>query len=252
MNKHPAKQGYLLCTEHRSGSTLLCELLQSTGQLGNPDEYLKDHKFCFDLERDPALFRSVLESATTDNGIYGIKVFGQQFDVSAKARWIDQLPNLHFIHLVRGDILGQAISFVKALQTDQYWSRTDLPVQPQYDRRAIARQLSRAAENQARWRCYFARNGIRPLLLTYEDIVSDPQDAINDVAAHIGLAERFEIRAEACDLKIQRDETSEMWRERFLREAGDIHYLDHSLGPMRIWLRRRARDVWYFKQKLRS
>lgn len=251
MGQLSAKRGYLLCTEHRSGSTLLCELLQSTGKLGCPDEYLKDHKLCFKLERDPTLFEDILSRATSTNGVYGIKVFGQQFDVSAKARWIEHLPSLQFIHLERTDILGQAISFVKATQTDQYWSRSNQKRKPVYDRRAIERHLVRAAENQARWRCYFARNGINPLLITYEQLVTDPQGSVEAVARHIGIDEPVLIAQRGDPLAIQRDETSRHWRDRFLAEAADRSYLDHFSGPARIWLRRRARDAWYLKQKMR-
>src|SRR5215213_3769543 len=40
VSKHPT-HSYLICTTPRSGSTLLCELLEGTGVAGRPDEYFQ-------------------------------------------------------------------------------------------------------------------------------------------------------------------------------------------------------------------
>ena len=243
MSEAEPERGYLICSEHRSGSTLLCELLASTSRLGNPDEFLRHTEFAARFEREPALRDEVLRQATSANGVFGLKLFSQQFDVTSKARWIERLPNLRFIHLERQDLLGQAISLVKALQTDQYFASQAASSAPRYDRKAIARHMARIAEGQARWRCYFARNGIIPLWLSYERIVADPTAAVTAVAAHVGVDEQVIPDPSRLNVAVQRDELSEEWRTRFIAETGDMAYLDHRFGRPRIWLRRFARDV---------
>lgn len=238
-------RGYVICSEHRSGSTFLCELLTSAGLLGRPDEFFRSPEFCVRVEQDPDLLANILRQATTPNGVYGLKVFSNQFDMTMKARWVSRLPNLHFIHLERRDLLGQAISYVKAIQTKRYWSEHAPCGEPRYDRRAIARHLARIADGQARWRRYFARNGIRPLWLIHEDIVADPQGAVDAVAAHLGVGEPTDIDHSFVRAGIMADAVSDQWRSRFVAEAADLDYLDVGFGKSRLWLRRRARDAWY-------
>ncbi|MGQ0559749.1 MAG: Stf0 family sulfotransferase [Sphingosinicella sp.] len=242
---HPPRRGYAICSEHRSGSTLLCRLLTSTGKLGHPEEYFRDSRLCVRIERNPALLDEIVGEASTANGIYGLKVFTQQFDVTARARWTDRLPGLHFVHLDRRDLLGQAISLVRALQTGQYFPHEPRRGEPRYDRKEIARQLARSAAGQMRWRRYFARNGIEPLWLIHEEVVARPQMAADAVAAHVGLLEPVPIDRAQADCGRMRDEQSDEWRARFIGEMQDRSFLDHRLGRPRIWLRRLARDLWY-------
>ena len=239
----PFPRGYAICSEHRSGSTLLCRLLASTGKLGRPDEFFRHTEFSHRLEREPALLAEVRARASTPNGVYGIKLFTQQFDVTAKARWTERLPGLFFVHLERRDLLGQAISLARALQTEQYVAEEASRREPRYDRRLIARHLGRIADGHARWRRFFARNGIEPVWLVYEELVADPQAAVDAIARRAMLREPAPIAPGVLGMAVQRDRLSEEWRARFVAKAGDLGYLDHPLGRSRVWLRRLARDV---------
>lgn len=243
-------RGYVICSEHRSGSTLLCQLLASTGQLGQPGEFFSDPLFGFRIERDRSLLEKVVKEATSANGVFGLKVFSQQFDTTSKAGWAARLPNLRFVHLERRDLLGQAISLVQALQTGRFLASQPGRSEPRYDRRLIARHIARIAESHARWRSYFARNGIQPLWLIYEEVVADPQRAVSAIAAHIGLEGEITVDCSSVNVTVQRGAISDEWRARFIAEAGNLNYLDHRLGQGRIWLRRLARDAWHLKHRL--
>lgn len=101
---------YLICATQRSGSTLLCELLQATGVAGVPDEYFESLRST-GLPRqprqylqDPAVrdiadrlapldpgrverpgefenwFRYVLQRGTGQNGVFGAKMMWNYFD----------------------------------------------------------------------------------------------------------------------------------------------------------------------------
>jgi LPS sulfotransferase NodH len=238
-----AERGYVICSEHRSGSTLLCQWLASTGMLGYPAEAFAKTESAIAIERDPGQFSSIMQRATTPNGVYGFKLFSQQFDTTMKARWLQLLPAPCFIHLERRDLLGQAISFVRAMQTHQYLAHEQPQALSRYDARAIHRQLRRLAEAQSRWRLYFARNGIPVLWLVYEDMVRDPQATIRTIAERLGVQGSPTINPALVKVAVQRDATSLEWRNRFIAETANPGYLDHPLGMSRIWLRRRARDV---------
>jgi trehalose 2-sulfotransferase len=223
------RRGYAICAEARSGSIFFSRILQSTGILGVPWEWFHDPVLVRALEADPRQFDALVDSSATPNGVYALKVFSPHFELARKLRWAERLPNLHFVHLERSDLLGQAISLARALQTGQYKADQAALGEARYDRRAIADCLARLAYGRARWHCWFARNGLDPLRLAYEDIVEDPQRAVARVAAHIGLGEEPRADLAKVDLPVQRDSVSEEWRGRFVRESGDLAYLDGGL-----------------------
>jgi len=244
-------KGYAICGDHRSGSTYLCQLLASTGVLGRPKEVFSDPAVALEVERDPAALDRLVATLSTPNGVYGLKVFTQQFDVSMKSGWPRRLPGLRFVHLQRRDLLGQAMSFVRSIQTDQYRSSEEARAEPAYDGAAIAGHLARLADNEARWRRYFARNGLEPLWLTYETLADDPAAAVAAVAAHVGCGEAAVPDLDRVTVSVQRDEASEEWRARFVAEHGDLNILDHRRGQWRVWLRRLARDLRYLQRTRR-
>jgi LPS sulfotransferase NodH len=242
------RKGYVICGDHRSGSTYLCQLLESTGVLGRPKEVFSNPAAAIEVERNPAALARLVAERSTPNGIYGLKVFTQQFDVTMKSGWPERLPGLRFIHLQRRDLLGQAMSFVRSIQTDRFRSTEKARAEPHYDSVAIAGHLARLADNEARWRRYFARNGLEPLWLTYEGLVADPAAAVAAVAAYVGCGEAAVPDLAAVTVAVQRDEASDEWRRRFVAECGDLNYLDHRHGQFRVWLRRLARDLRYFRR----
>ena len=87
----------------------------------------------------------------------------------------------------------------------------------------------------ARWRAFFARNGLAPLLLTYERVADDPLSAITAIAARLDPDGKIEIDRTKVSLKIQRDAETLAWRERFVREHGDPGYLDRPRPPSPFW-----------------
>lgn len=217
------QHGYAICTAPRSGSNLLCQYLTSTGVLGRPLEYFNwqgrrgNEDPCYPV--DPAQqVRMILTRGTTDNGVYGVKLFWYQHaDTSAVLDWTRALPNLSFVYLERRDRLAQAISWVRALQTSQYRSTHPLNGEPAYDADMIRVRLRHLDVEYAQWPAFFSRHDVSPLRLVYEDFVGDPQRAIDDVAGMLGIPPR-PIAPEGIDLAIQRDVLNDEWRTRFLRE----------------------------------
>jgi trehalose 2-sulfotransferase len=223
-------RGYAICTEPRSGSVFLCRLLRSTGVLGKPTEYFNADAVRgvrggpVDYPPDPeAQLAEIPRLGSTPNGVYGLKIFSQQFDLVKSTRWAERLPSLAFIHLERRDLLGQALSHARAVQTQQWVSSHATNAEATYDRDLINNALALAAREQARWRYYFARNGIAALSLVYEDIVQAPQETVEAVGRLVGLTETPKVDLDQLgDLTIQRDALNDEWRARFLAEARDL------------------------------
>src|SRR5262245_17621088 len=176
-----ALRGYVICTVPRAGSNFFGQLLSSTGVLGHPLEYfngpgrreLTDPSYPDDPREQ---VERILTMGRTPNGIYGVKLFAPQFREVEDRIWLSRdLPNLHFIFLRRQDVLGQAISWARALQTQQYRATQSPRGDASYDRALILEQIRQIVVEYSQWSAYFARTGISPLEIRYEDLLDDPR-----------------------------------------------------------------------------
>jgi len=227
-----ADRGYAICTSPRSGSNLLGQYLSSTGVLGHPLEYFNGPARRTlgypDYPDDPQQqIDLILSEGATPNGIYGVKIFPEQFDqVEKSIPWTRRLPNLALVLLKRRDLLGQAISAVRAAQTSQWRSTTVAQGVAHYDGAQIYARLQGAARDYARWDVFFARKAIAPTTVVYEDMLADPQAAVDRVAELFGLRGDARMAGERVDLVMQRDAVTEDWRARFLDQYGGRGELD--------------------------
>jgi trehalose 2-sulfotransferase len=226
-------RGYAVCTSARSGSNWFCMLLSSTGLLGYPREYFNfAGRRQFDDPNYPTetanQFDRILTTGATPNGVYGFKIFPHHHDAFAQNyAWTKLLPNLKFIWLKRGDVLGQALSSARSIQTGQFRSTLQASGVASYDPILIKTRLTTTVKEQARWSLFFFRTGIKPLEITYEDVEANPQAAVDQVADMIGIEERPPINLSIIELHPQRDRITEEWRARFLREEGSPDVLDN-------------------------
>jgi trehalose 2-sulfotransferase len=234
LNKSPStasiRLSIVVTCEERTGSEWLCQLMAATGQLGHPSEYFNSNwfrKFIPDYPEDVAgEIRVAHRVGVSRNGIFSLKLHPWHFDkiMTAGHDLTDAIPNAVFIRLSRRDHLGQAISMMRARQTGryhEYWRSRD---SERYDTNELERVLVEIISSSARWTRYFARNGIEPLQIYYEDFCADPLGTVQQIGRLVGV----EVADLAVDrqLKLQRDDVSVAWRRRFLREAGDLNRFD--------------------------
>jgi len=225
-------RGYAICTSGRSGSNLFCQYLSSTGVLGHPLEYFNGagrRLLGFpDYPDEPdEQIECVLTFGTGANGIYGLKLFPEQLArVARSVRWTEQLPGLRFVLLERRDLVAQSVSWLRAEQTNRWRAGMAAQAPEVYDAGRILDLLRRAARDNARWRVFFARNDISPVIVAYEDLVASPQACVDRIARLFGLEGRAPIDASKVDLTIQRDALSAEWTARFIAEQRNLDELD--------------------------
>ena len=240
------QRGYAICTQPRSGSNLLCQVLSSTDQLGYPLEYFngpgRRALGLPDFPDAPELqIEAILRLGATPNGVYAVKLFASQFAAfSRRLRWMDLLPNLHFVYLSRDDLLGQAISWARALQTGQYRSMQPAKRLAVYDAGLIRSQLMAIVRERAQWEAFFARTGIEPLRIVYERFLEDRLSYV-DLVAKLMDVENPVVDRRRVDLAIQRDAVTEEWARRFRAENGDPNVLD-DLCPNLTWTGKEIRS----------
>lgn len=218
---------YLICTTPRSGSNLLCEQLESTGILGRPREYFNGAgRRAIDDPEYPdapeAQVRRALDRGVTANGVFGVKLFASQMPHAlASETFVSLLDRAKFLYLRRDDLLGQAISLVRAQQSGQFRASQKSTGPVRYNARAIERALEDLATQDAAWRAYFHRCAIAPIETTYDAVVCSPREIVDRLARELGLVETAAVRSEAITLLPQSDAISQEWRRQFIADHGD-------------------------------
>jgi trehalose 2-sulfotransferase len=242
------KLGYLICTTPRSGSTYLCDLLRTTGQLGNPHEYFS----AWMMQRlgRPHRYGSVAEHmefvrthGCTPNGIFAAKIFRYNMEVLSPAAVMAAMGHPPILFLERMDLVGQAISFARSAVTRAFRAGESDAKIPTYDPVVIRGYLEMLIRDNAAWRLWFARQGITPLHVVYEDLVVEPQAVVDRIARRMGVAESVIIDPAALRLRVQRDELNAEWRERFLAAKPDIPAIIDLRSEARVTFDRRLTKV---------
>jgi LPS sulfotransferase NodH len=216
-------RGYVVMTYARSGGTWFAQLLGSTGALGRPEDWFNGQGYrdrgVTDYPLDRAGQRAMMLSrGMTGNGVFGVKLSPQRLDELWPSRWAADFPERRFIHLIRRDRLGRALSDVKAQQTRQFRASTAARGEPRYSAAMIRDTILAQAVSEARVQQYFALNDITPLEIAYEDLLADVPAVLTRVAAFLDVSGSIRPDTEKVDLTIQRDATNEAWRTRFVAE----------------------------------
>ena len=205
---------YLVCATPRSGSTLLCGLLASSGAAGHPASYfdprgMQEHADRWGIDRpshgriDDVYVRAALNAGRTPNGVFGGRVMAETLptlidDLAAASQssvtdldlLAAQLGRLRFVHLRRGDVVAQAVSWARSLQT-HFWHPGEAIApgaqDPHYDEQLISELVARIETLEAGWARWFAGQGIVPYEVTYEELAADPPGTASKVLNWLGL-----------------------------------------------------------------
>ena len=240
---------YIICTSPRSGSTLLCKLLQAVPGAGRPDSHfhqpsleawLEDYglnraDFTDRKAALQAVFRSARSRGTGDGGVFGLRMQGRSFPffrdqlgllqpepTGDRARIEAAFGRTLFIHLTREDKLDQAISFIRAEQSGLWHRAADgselerlsEPQPPRYDADAIAAERDEFTRMDAAWTDWFAAEAISPLRLTYAELAAAPYPLLNRVLVALGLEAR-PLEGETPPVAKLADEINRDWAKRF-------------------------------------
>lgn len=232
----PPKLSYLICTAPRTGSTLLTDALFDTGVAGRPREYFDENFDQLWVDRlgitsDADYFDKVLKEGSTPNGVFGLKTFWFQLEYLvaklARARGVDRpdfgllddlLPGLRYIFLMRRDKVRQAISYLKADQTQIWWNipgapgtRTTPESEPSFDFAEIDRRVNFLTELDASWRHYFESRNVVPLTLFYEDFAEALEPVVHSSLEYLGIPIPEGLVVRKPRMLKQSDEVSESW-----------------------------------------
>ena len=245
---------YVICTSPRSGSTLLCKLLAATGVAGKPESYffrpsIEDWLTRLDITPDAeaterqildTVFRAAVRKGRDGTGLFGLRQQGHSFeflrsrlavlypDEATDARRFQQaFGTTLFIHLTRPDKIGQAVSYLKAEQTGLWHIAPDGSElerltphrEPLYDGERLRACVETMTSYDHGWKTWFAREGIEPFRVLYDDLSANPAETLRRVLGRLGLDPA---RADGVTPGVQKlaDGTNEAWVARFRTEQG--------------------------------
>lgn len=204
---------YLLCGTPRTGSTLLCNLLTSTGVAGRPESYFREpdqhawaERFGVPVAEDGsfdyrAFTAGALRAGTTPNGVFAARIMwgtmGLLIDGLDPGRrrlrdldvLVDVFGPLRLVHLRRDDVVSQAVSWARAEQTG-YWHHGDATAsaEPRLDLDQINALVSTIHDHNAAWHSWFTAQEADPLVVTYENLIADPGHAVLRILRSVGVA----------------------------------------------------------------
>lgn len=247
---------YIICATPRTGSTLLCDLLASTGKTGSPDSFFSGRFMPSwadqwgvtpaDVLGEPrfskAYLMAAIEAGKGASSMFGLRLMRDSVDeldalidrvypgfLAGKVRHEKAFGTVRYIHLFRGDKLAQAVSLVKAEQTGLWHvapdgseiERMGPPGEPAYDFDRLHREIEKLESDDLAWSSWFSAQGISPLRINYEDLSTDPASALMRICGDLGVAapDRANIRPGVAKLA---DAVSRQWLDQYRHDAGLI------------------------------
>jgi LPS sulfotransferase NodH len=209
-----ARRKVVLCSSPRTGSYLLCEAMRRAG-VGVPHEYFNPPTMRVLARRwslrmpervkPPAWWRlgrarnlaaledylTALTRIRTRNAIFATKLQHWQYErLLDNATGAAFLSGARYLYLYREDLLGQAISFRLAEATGKWGidgvaTTSAKRANDLLDAAALDRAIAMIRAEEKGWKRFFARESIRPRVLSYEALREDPLGAASRLASDL-------------------------------------------------------------------
>jgi LPS sulfotransferase NodH len=126
-----------------------------------------------------------------------------------------------YVHVYRPDVVSQAVSFWRAVQTQAWQGRPD-PARDSrvvYHAGAIDHIVRMLQEQENSWRNWFAEQHIKPIEVAYPVLWRNLTAIVGTILEELGLDRR---RAPDPVLQRQADERSDEWVDRYRAEAQQL------------------------------
>lgn len=219
---------FVVATNHRSGSTLLCNYLIKL-KVGCPREYFHRQQVkVIPITTGIDKHFKKLVGRTSVNDIFGMKIHWSDMKLAKNMQ--DSISNNfdYFISLRRKNVIKQAISHLMGDQRDQ-WILYDKKLLNndilEYSHKEILRRRNGIMIRMLEWEQFFAKYNINPIHVTYEDLCENPVKEINKILFHMDMP-LVDI-APKPDIVSLSNEINQEWYERFLKDQDD--YINENI-----------------------
>ena len=200
---------YAILTTPRSGSTYLCELLDSTNIAGHPQEHLRLAAQELSLYCNfnyLTLLDNLMAYRTSNNGVFGTKIISHfLFELKQTKPNFKQIFESisKFILLVRKDTVARAVSLVVAQQTEvwhlhkngngkekdsDYQSKLENIIIDDALLDNVEQKYNFIVRQETRLKELLANNKVEPLIVVYEDILENCPEQIKRILDFLAIA----------------------------------------------------------------
>jgi trehalose 2-sulfotransferase len=243
---------YLVCATHRSGSNLLCQSLWHTERAGFPQEAFSpkwatraadEHQLGVAPEQSfYGYVRRLMEVRQTENGVFGAKIMWKHLahfrtEIERDASWPGKpglsdadllrsvFPQLRCIWMRRRDAVRQAISLVKAKQTNIYNSmqlahrESPDPSTLAFDFAAIDKEVRRFRKEDESWGKMLKASGLPIYEVIYEEFPQNFDRTVRDLLRFLGETVPDDYAAKKAAYERQSDSVNDEWYDRYVAEA---------------------------------
>jgi LPS sulfotransferase NodH len=239
----------IVCTQPRSGSYLLGDLLGLATDVPELEEWLiptfqvpEATRFRMPDDFDRlAYVRELVSQKTSAKGVFSIKIMGwnfaefiaemqqrSEFAGSSKREILEALfPNPHFLFLRRSNHLSQAVSYAKAIQTQQ-WRAEHEKRRPtghvSYSTLFVRDQFVAINKSEERWKTFFTQSDLKPYELIYEDFLKEPLQTLGKICEWLNLSPTSNLPVVEKRLNEGRQSsvTNAEWKKRFAAEETSL------------------------------
>jgi LPS sulfotransferase NodH len=174
----------------------------------------------------------IREAGRSENGVWGGKLMWNQTPLlvdraadlpdrsgtDLRSAIADVLGDVLLVKVSRADVVDQAVSFWRAVQTRVWRGRADptRDAAAQYHAGGIAHLVTELRRQESGWQEWFADNDIRPFDVSYDELTADTTKVVATILETLGLDPDA---APPPDLEKQGDARSSEWAQRYRAEA---------------------------------
>lgn len=227
-------ENYIIASTPRCGSTLLGQLLWRSNLAGAPHEYFhpmhaKDYYERWSVDSIDDYVELLKRWRTTKNGIFGVKLhyyqiaeFGVNYDDISRL-----LDKPKYIFIRRKTKIRQAISLVRAQQTNQYAVHDASDVKEgDYNFESIRDQFFRLINEENQWAAYFKEHQISPLEVWYEDLAQNYAHTLEQVFKFLSIDYDSDDLSTEPTIKKMSDSLTEEWVVQFNKDMETYQSVD--------------------------
>lgn len=238
-------KSYFICSTPRTGSTFLCSLLKSTQVSGCPESYFRSQdldRWADKWQKDQYLkdkynfidyIQASFQVGSTNNNVYASRIMWgtldelinqirlhlsvadkSDYDILEKA-----FKNIKFIYLFREDVVAQAVSRLRAEQTNIWHVSKDkkeslINDSLQYDFFKIKEFVEEAQSHNMAWVDWFKHNQIKPFRLSYESLIQSTESEIRNILKFLDIKDYNPMSLDV-ENEIMSDALSTEWISKF-------------------------------------
>ena len=215
---------YMIASTPRCGSHLLGHALIETKNFGVPLEYFhpnnsKIWKKNLKTNSTKTLLGELIKRRTSSTGYFGFKAHWTHLEPLIEENIFNTFGGIRsVIWIYRRNILDQAISLCIARQTGQWINGSKKRTDPQYNYISIVDQATRIRDQNRQWKRYLTNMFLQETkVVSYEDIIVQPNKVLKDIAQHIDPTNRIQPNYSNKTIK-QSNSVSELWRGCFIND----------------------------------